>query len=210
MIPGPKIVYKCPNCGNLLKNSSLMSGNTFGTIIFSDGKRVAPMLPKFPNLTKCKKCNTFLWLSKLGKIGSYRKRDETKPEWENADNVEFLEINDYFDMLKLGVFDNKSEENKIRREIWWAYNDRRRDGKEMFVDENDKLKWQENCLKLIDLLDFSDMNQRIMIAEINRNLGNFEKAIEIISSVKNNKFDWLKEKLLAACKEKNMQVIVLG
>ena len=71
MIPGPEYIYKCPNCGNLLSRGSLMSGNTFGAKLFSDGKRITPMLPEFPNLTKCKKCNRFIWVNKLQEVGTY-------------------------------------------------------------------------------------------------------------------------------------------
>jgi len=87
--------------------------------------------------------------------------------------VEFLGIEDLFNSLKSGIAENKIEEKTIRLEIWWAYNDRKRN--------NDELRWKENCLALLKLLDYSDINQRIMVAEINRNLGDFEKCISIIS-----------------------------
>lgn len=54
MIPGPNYVYKCPNCSALLTRESIASGNSFGSKLFSDGKRIAPMNPELPNLTKCR------------------------------------------------------------------------------------------------------------------------------------------------------------
>jgi hypothetical protein len=47
-----------------------MSGNTFGAKVFSDMKRVAPMLPEFPRITICPKCNTIFWLSKAEEVGT--------------------------------------------------------------------------------------------------------------------------------------------
>jgi len=210
MTPGPNYVYKCPNCGNLLTKESIISGNTFGAKIFSDGKRIAPMLPEFPDLTKCKKCNTIFWLSKLKEIGTYNWGDNVNSEWENAEEVEFLEIEDYFNAINKGIAENKDEEFYIRQRIWWAYNDRIRKGQEIFNDKSDELRWIKNVKKLKELLDHSDINQKIMIAEINRNLGDFDNCIGVIQSIDNDELNWLKEKFLHECKRKNKWVIELN
>ena len=210
MKPGPNYVYKCPNCSNLLTKASLMSGNTFGAKIFSDGKRIAPMLPEFPNLTKCKKCNTIFWLSKLKEIGTFGWGADKNSDWQNADRAEFLEIDDYYDAISKGIAENTQEELLIRQHIWWAYNDRIRKGQEIFNDESDELRWIENVKKLKILLDKSDINQKIMIAEINRNLGDFENCISIIQSIDNNDLSWLKEIFLNECKRNNKWVIELN
>ena len=174
MLPGPNYVYKCPNCGNLLTKGSLMSGNTFGAKIFSDGKRIAPMLPVYPKITKCKKCNTIFWLSKSKEIGTFEWGDNNNSQWQNADKAEFLEIDDYYNAINKGIAENSKEELFIRQRIWWAYNDKIRKGQKIFNDESDELRWIDNVRKLKILLDQSDINQKIMIAEINRNLGDFE------------------------------------
>jgi len=210
MIPGPNYIYKCPNCGNLLTNGSFISGNTIGAKIFSDGKRIAPMLPDFPNLTKCKKCNSIFWLSKLKEIGTYEWGDNENPEWQKADEAEFLEIEDYYNATINGIAENKEEELIVRQQIWWSYNDKIRKDQEIFNDEIDELRWSENVQKLKTLLDQSDINQRIMIAEINRNLGDFETCINLIQSIDNDELNWLKEMFLNECKRKNRWVIELN
>lgn len=210
MLPGPNYVYKCPNCGNLLTKGSLMSGNTFGAKIFSDGKRIAPMLPEFPNLTKCKKCNTIFWLSKLKEIGTYEWGDHKNSKWQNVDKSEFLEIDDYFKAVETSIAENKNEELFIRQRIWWTYNDRIRNGQNIFNDEDDELRWKENVKNLLNLLDQSDLNQKIMIAEINRNFGDFENCINIIESIDNDELKWLKEKFANECKRKNKWVVELN
>lgn len=210
MLPGPNYIYQCPNCGNLLKKGSLISGNTFGAEIFSDGKRIAPMLPDFPNLTKCKKCDTIFWLSKLKEIGTYEWGDKKNPEWQKADQAEFLEIEDYFNAIINGIAENKNEELYIRQRIWWAYNDRVRNGKNLFGDENDEIKWRENCIKLISLLNQSDLNQRIMIAELKRNLGDFGGCLEIVKNIDNDKLNWLKDIFISECEKGNKWVIKLN
>jgi len=210
MNTGPNYVYKCPNCGNLLRKGSIVSGNTMGSKIFSDGKRIAPMLPEFPDLTKCKKCDTIFWLSKLEEIGTFEFGDEENSHWLKADEAEFLEIEDYYNAIIKGTSENEGDELIIRQQIWWSYNDRIREGQEIFNDENDELRWIENVQKLKLLLDESDINHRIMIAEINRNLGDFETCISVIQSIGYNELNWLKEKFLNECYQKNKWVVELS
>ena len=76
MKPGPDYIYKCPVCGKLVKRGSLMSGNTFGAKLYSDGKNDAPMLPDFPNLSKCAKCDTIFNLRELKEVGAFRNNYE--------------------------------------------------------------------------------------------------------------------------------------
>ncbi len=210
MQPGPNYVYKCPRCGNLLTVGSILSGNTIGAKIYSDGKRIAPMLPDFPDLTKCKKCETIFWLSKLRKIGRYEWGDKMNSKWAKADEANFLGIDDYFRALSENVAENVEEELFIRNQVWWAYNDRKRDNKSLFTDEHDQLMWWENCHKLISLLDQADLEQKIMTAEIYRNLGEFDTCIRIIQSIDNDDLKWLKEKFMHECDQKNTYVIRLN
>jgi predicted nucleic-acid-binding Zn-ribbon protein len=65
---GPDLYYKCPKCGKTSFRGSLLSGNTFGGKFFSDGKLIAPMLPEFPAIIRCKNCKDFYWLSDENQI----------------------------------------------------------------------------------------------------------------------------------------------
>jgi len=222
MTTGPTYVYNCPICDNILKRGSLMSGNTIGEKIFSDGKRIAPMFPEIPNLTRCKKCKTIFWLNKLKEIGTYEEFTRYGPggteEWQKADRAEFLKLDEYLIAIKTGISENKEEELFIRQRIWWAFNDRFRNHLpnevfgmiNMFNDDEDEENWKVNLHELIKLLDQTDINDKIMFAELNRNLGNFEKCISIIESIDHENINWLKKKLLTECQKKNKYVISLN
>jgi uncharacterized C2H2 Zn-finger protein len=201
MKPGDDLVYKCPKCGGLLKNRSLMSGNTFHAKLYSDAKQIAPMLPSYPNLTKCKKCDAIFWLSDFKKIGICSWQGNDSQEWKNAPYVEFLNINDLFRALN----ENKGRELYIRQMIWWAFNDRVRNNESIFIDSEDKLLWEENCNTLLNLFNKKDTDQQVMIAELYRNLEQFDKCTEIINNL-SSEFDWLKSKFLNECKNKNSLV----
>lgn len=169
------------------------------------------MLPEFPILVKCKKCQSLLWLDKLTSVSAYRGVLERSPKWKNIERATFLGIEDYFRALDEGHAENKEDELYIRNQIWWSYNDRIRSNTEnlMFTSEDDEIKWRENCYKLIDLLDESDIHQKITIAEINRNLGDFKQCLKITKSIKDQNMNWITEKFIEACNEGNSKVMRL-
>jgi hypothetical protein len=208
--PGPDYIYECPKCSNLLKKGSNNSGNTFGSTLYSDGKMIAPMLPEFPNLTKCKKCDTILCLSEMKEVGTCDVWGEKcKKEWKNADRAEFLDVSDLFRFLEMDIVKNDKEKEKIvRQRIWWTFNDRLRNNKEIFVQENDEVLWEQNCRRLVELFDTTDVNQKIMTAELHRNLGEFESCMELINSLDSN-FDWLIEKFKTECENGNKLLMKL-
>lgn len=210
MLLGPTYVYKCSNCDNLLQKGSIISGNSIGAKLYSDGKLIARMFPDFPNLTKCKKCDTIFWISKQKEIGEYGWFEGEDSEWSDADNVEFLDIDDYFRALDEKLDENDKENLYIRTQIWWSYNDRTRKGEELFTDKNDEIRWRENCKTLLLILNHKILDQRIMIAELYRNLGEFENCISTIKSIRKRKLKWLKEKFINECKLKNSYVIQLN
>lgn len=41
MLLGPTYVYKCSNCDNLLQKGSIISGNSIGAKLYSDGEKTA-------------------------------------------------------------------------------------------------------------------------------------------------------------------------
>jgi hypothetical protein len=207
MLPGPNYIYACPNCGNLIKKASIISGNTFNSRLYSDGKRISPMLPEFPDLTKCAKCDSILWLRKLKAVGKQKLGDKNNLQWQNADEARFLTVNDCFVALNNGLVENDSDALFVRRNIWWAYNDRERNGENLFENGNDEIRWRENCTELIKLLDQSDLNQRIMIAEIKRNLGDFEGCLEIVKRIEDEELNWLKDIFIMECGKGNRSVI---
>lgn len=58
---GPAQAIRCPGCKQItLKEYSLLSGNTYDAVLWSDFKLVAPSMPQPPFLVKCPACGTLL------------------------------------------------------------------------------------------------------------------------------------------------------
>lgn len=199
MIPGEDEFYECPICGNILSRGSLMSGNTFGAKLYSDGKQIARMLPEFPSITKCPKCTSIFWL-----------KDEIKSrKTGDADRASFLTIPEYLSVLEHKNYDSSAEENFIRTRIWWLFNDRVRSGRNLFISEAEKTIWKDNIDCLISMQDYEDINKRIMLAELNRNLGNFQECKDILTSISDPNMDWLIEAFENELTKENTKVFQL-
>lgn len=229
---GSDIYYKCPKCGAYLYTHSLISGNTFGARFFSDGKMAAPMLPEFPNLTKCRKCETIVMLSRLdevvedgsqkGLFGKYlRLFPRTKIKNKETEQVrelkEYQDINSPFigryecmhlgigDLYKaLDVFPN--DELYIRLKIWREYNGLFR---HRFFDSGnishpilDSQDYKDNCCRLLNLLNKEDDDERLIMAELNRNLGNFTECLDLIQKLQRRK-EPIKRILTLECERGN-------
>jgi len=210
MLPGPTKFYECPTCKVLLSNHSLLSGNSFGEKVYSDGKRDAFMLPDFPILTKCTRCSTFVWLYKIKRIE--KKTEElSKEELIDARWVDFLTIYEYLTVLKNNYYENEEEEIFIRKRILWGFNDRVREKKPIFNSKEDKNIWEANVYKLKYLIDCSiEPDDLILNAELSRNLGDFEKCKYTLIILNRPKDDWLVNAFHRECNLKNTAVFQLN
>ncbi|MBK7095352.1 MAG: hypothetical protein IPH57_10020 [Saprospiraceae bacterium] len=212
--------YKCPKCNEDFKTSGALSGNTFGATLYSDAFNFYPMLPINHKLIKCPLCLSFIWLNYLKpkSIERYTPSYTFSITFDGSPRrnyVKELSINDYFEALKTMY---PGDRLFIRKKIWWAFNDRIRyyDGKRknkskiIFVEPDDEKKYTDNCYALLELLNTEDINQKIMRAEINRNLGKFEECLKIIESIKDVNFERAKNKFRTECNKRNMWLFKLS
>jgi len=177
MLPGPTIIRKCSECSGLIEENTIMSGNTCGAKLWTDGKMDAPMLPDSPWLVKCPYCQALIWIYELEVVGNIAAFSD-KEAYKDIRSYCLPELQDYFDELKKTSIDKEKEEY-IRLHIWWKGNDKRR------YNDNTKEKLSEeeirNLQALEKILDPYDDDSRILIAEIKRELGQFEEAEKLLN-----------------------------
>lgn len=212
MIPGADQVIACPHCGSLARRHTLTSGNTFGAILWSDGKQEAPMLPEFPAVTKCDHCKRFYWVDEaevkgeMELFGDISKR--VPKEWETAQPIRDLSIDDYIEALDTGLGSTREKERYLRGHFWWAVNDIIRRNSHAQIPMRYVQKWRENLTKLSVLLDERNPNDRIMKAEIAREMEDFNQAIRLLEDVPVN-LRWVADSILELSKKKNRLVTQL-
>lgn len=180
-MPGLTIIRKCSACSKAIKQDTIASGNTFGAMIWTDGKRIAPMLPDQPWLVMCPHCHAPLWLDELEVLGVTAPRS-AQNTFSGALRYEFPSVNDYFSVLESGVAELKKI-RYIRLRAWWAGNDIRRT-KEAEVKIS--AREEENLIAFAEILDEANTNDLVMKAEVMRELGRFDDATALLTKVNDN------------------------
>ena len=158
--------------GTLVKIPTITSGNTIGAQYWTDGKCEAPMLPENPLLRKHPSTGELFWTGECEEI------DEEDPWGEEYKDVPFAEtpkLSDYQTVLAAGLTDAPKKEKYVRTHAWWAANDEVRHG-----GETPSAVDVENLNRLAALLDEHDPNQRLMMAEVRRELGAFDQCLELL------------------------------
>ena len=217
MILGITEIHKCPKCKALFLKGTLRSGNTIGATYFTDGKMNAVMLKEFPKITKCDTCNKIFWLNKP--IGEWLSKSEQryysfkfrKPK--NFTQACFLSIYEYQEAIDLEIYKNKEEEIFLRIKLWHSFNDRIRYlsktkdpaifYNELYKNENDQVLFETNCHKLIEILNKNDENDLLLLAELYRNIGNFDECISILQTVSNPKYQKAADFIKNECENSN-------
>lgn len=177
MMPGSTVIRRCSVCAKLIAQETIASGNTFGARFWTDGKRDAPMLPDQPWLVKCRHCRALVWIDEQEKVGEVEPWDSGDATFGDARPYITPSVRDYFAILEEGVSDNKKV-TYLRRRAWWAGNDARRQGGDATPLSDVETA---NLHAFAALLDESDENDRIMKAEVMRELGEYEDATALLS-----------------------------
>jgi hypothetical protein len=204
MLPGPTKIIACPFCGQFAKKETIISANTFRAQLWSDCKSIAPMMPDFPKLTVCKKCDQFFWVKDAKEVETVTDHKELNEKWHDLYYIEFPTFHQYFKALEL-----IPDELFIRAKIWRSFNDFFRDKKEDQITSEMKQMNTENLTSLLIMLDDTDNNELLMKVEVFRNLGEFEASKELLNRMKDPNLDWVKNRLMAEIHRKNRNVIKL-
>jgi len=189
MIPGPIQIIACPHCSVLAKYMTLVSGNTFGAKVWTDGKHIAPMLPRPPAVVECHSCGECFWLADARKVGSLEPYGsgggDVDPAWAAAPYVLEPTEEAYHRALRKGLAVSPEQQRTLRILAWWRGNDAVRDTpnpEDAGVACGSEAR-RENLEALARLLDEGNENDRVMKAEVFRELGDFESALRLLGRV---------------------------
>ncbi|MDE5985967.1 MAG: leucine-rich repeat domain-containing protein [Prevotella sp.] len=201
MLPAPAQLYKCPHCGKTKPMLSLMSGNTFGGELWSDGRAIYPMLPKLSTIQKCSYCGRYSLLDKWKDTG--KTSNESCGE---TGGLTYAEAKEAYVELSSSTSD-ASELSAISISFVQAYNDQfRRPRLRKAYQENKPIdsisgffgspKMEDIHLVIkatkqaIETLDDSE-NNRLLKAELLRELGRRDEALRILRTITNIDVKWI-------------------
>lgn len=209
MTPGPTYVIRCPLCEQLGKYSSIASGNTFGAVYYTDGKRVAPMLPDTPSVMRCGFCRDIFWREAAAEVGQFMEQREEPAEvdasWLKAGYLAEPDEGEYLAALDRLISSTPGEELNIRLLAWWRGNDSHRGLLPTPAVDNPEVanRRRDNMRALLPLLTTAESADLIMRAEVLRQLGEFELATEALTRHFPGVFDTAISRLLYLCAQRD-------
>ena len=178
MMPGATIYRNCPSCQALLIERTLLSGNTFGARFWTDGKMEAPMLPQYPALVRCAHCQNLLWLpeAREAEFATPPKMFETIAG--ALDPIAPTE-GDYLEAIENGLAPDKEREKYCRVHAWQRFNDQRRNEKNAPGLSELPDQTAANMKALFAILERNKPDERLLRAELARELGRFPEALQL-------------------------------
>jgi len=207
VLPGPTYIKQCPECSCHIRQTSLISGNTIGAIYWTDGKMEAPHLPSQPDVVRCPDCDSLFWLSDIAPT------DTVDPTRIRSRTLSFLPeivkspVAPTFQMLVdyLSTTDISSNRERYARQYAWCCgNDSRRETASVHKSAMSSAEIL-NLRHLEILLDPTTDNDRIRIAEIRREMSDFDGALALLSSSSNDRKWWMwPRKVLSDCPTANV------
>ncbi len=212
MIPSADIVISCPGCQAPAKYMTLLSGNTFDASYWTDGKMLAPMMPAPPPVVECHKCQEAFWLSKakvLGKIEPLAPDSSSvSDEWKDCPYVSQPGEQAYYRAIEKGLATNPKELKYLRLHAFWRRNDAYRDDftEQSAPEKADPKEAEENMRMLLAMMDIEDEEDRMMAAELHRELGQFTEAEELLDSIEVEELKFMKDFLLKLCEQRDHMV----
>lgn len=193
MLPGKDKIIQCPACDQQFRQQTIMSGNTLGAKIWTDGKQVAPMLPEATVLSFCNSCNQYFWVEEAEVIDELDPGDDTDSDIEHLHG---LTLEQYIDAF--GKIEMRSQEDTlfVLRQIWWKYNDYYRDDNESELSQDIKNKIPDLLEKLLNNFNEKNDDHLMLKGELLRELGRFESAKKTLNKVTASEYLKAKEFIL--------------
>ena len=165
-------IRECPHCKAHVVQEDTLSGNTIGATYWTDGKREAKMLPNHPWLAKCPVCAGLFWVDETVEVDTGFDAAKGKQQVLAPSEKELLGF-------LTGPALPRDKELYVRVTAWRSANDAWRrvpNATSAFSKEQ-----TQNLHALSAMLDETEPNQRILKAEIAREMGEFEKCLRLLS-----------------------------
>ncbi|MDE6019360.1 MAG: hypothetical protein K2G85_11190 [Muribaculaceae bacterium] len=203
MIPGPANIIGCPFCGGKKELMSLVSGNTFGGTVWSDTRRHYPMLPEVSPIQKCPHCGKYFFMEQAIRDHSNDVLSECRSfgELGTLNYTELKEAKEQMQHLTL----TKMQRWIINHQLFMAYNDEFRrtiNASACKPSEQEMLVFESTVKELLDGIDTS-ADYDLFHAELLRETGRFEEAMEILKQHSSSDDVWVVEAMLRHIDDKD-------
>ena len=197
---GPPQILTCPHCGTKKQILSILSGNTFGAVFWSDNRCYAPMMDHVSYVQRCPGCGMYYILSRQEPV--FADGDTCHHRGE----LSYSQMKEAFAQLSGESFLDNMEEAQVRMLLHHTYNDYHyRHHPDYSLEDDFLLAYKyyaevyhrnnlppvpiaaadhdlfvENARWLIDNFIYDD----VLKAEFCREIGDMERATALLDSAK--------------------------
>lgn len=201
---GPDYEFQCPQCHQKVLQVNVQSSNTIGAVHYSDGTCRGPMTWQTTPLTRCPGCSYIFWLLEENRTGNSYEigSNETIPRAEEPS------FNDLCEAIEKGVAQTEATLCYLREKAWQEGN-RYNIAEKEFPSEHLKQKWIDNAIHLLKLLPEKSAEEKMIKAEVYRNIGEFDKCRRFLKSIHDKNLKHPIDLMLKACDDKNTFRLVL-
>ncbi len=233
MLPAPETIHQCPHCNTKARKANLLSGNTFGSQLWSDGYMHAPMLPEMVRVTRCLGCRRIYWLADAQELGVvpapvfeqqevvvnrkwwFGTRKEKRSGYRSSPLADLPELEHLdadglvYALAEITIGSSPGREEYLRTKLWWAYNNSFRNDPNAStapLQENDHRK---NLEALLPLIDADDDQGRLKSAAVLLALGRFGAARAVAEEVVDERLAPFKAKFIEAAERQHGSVFRL-
>ena len=218
MLPAPAQLYKCPHCGKTKPMLSLTSGNTFGGELWSDGRAIYPMHPSISAIQKCPNCGKYSFFDNWENTG----RTDSDTLGGTTGNLSYQEAKEAYKTL-LSNSSNNQRSYDIALFFVRAYNNefRRPQLREAFYKEtsaaavsgrfpnpteDDVILFREASQLTIDYSN-NTRDALIIKAEMHRERGEWEEALEILHGLQIGHNQWIVDTIIYFARQRKSFLI---
>lgn len=209
---GSTHIIRCPHCSGLGCYEAIKSGNSFGAKFYTDGKEVAPMMPEVPAVVECASCTGLFWLGQQEEVGEFDaygdQAESADPAWKAAGKLHEPGERQYLVWLERLRAEQPARERDLRMFTWWRGNDRHRDAQLADPEDRpqDAASREANMRALCALLQKGVDGDRLMRAEILRQLGQFDDGLAVLSSSTEAHLEAAAKRLRSLCEAGDREV----
>jgi hypothetical protein len=181
-LPYPPIVLECPECGEKYLISNESNQPSENAIFFSDGFYIDNEVWRTPGIIGCVTCELGFCPVK-GKIIATPIWEEFYKCWAHLKKAEPPTAGSLALELRTRRNMEIETEKLIRKEFWYSVN--HSEAGKVLMETNEKFKslWNNSLIRYEELIDLNKTGERIIKAEINRNLGRFETCLSVLEGV---------------------------
>lgn len=182
-------IVACPYCGKHKELLSIVPDNTFKPILWSDGKRITPLLPEVSPVQKCPRCRKYyLYYKQPTKTAdhvSFTTGDLSYKEWKEA-----------FAQLNADTTLDDRDKNVFFMRLIQTFNDRYYRGPAPAIYTKESIPPQEEYAFIVQIIDsfisyakLETPSAKLLKAELYREAGMFDQCEETLDAIDYRQLD---------------------